>query len=337
MQEATLVNQETTGSVHATRVYVSIAETLREAIAAGRLVEGTVLLERPLAEIFGASRSPVRQALRVLAEEGLVHPFAGRGLLVGRDNAPVRVPVTREILQLRAQGPVVTKVPTWRSLWYDFEREVILRSVYGSGTINELALARRFDVGRTVAHDLLLHAQQVGIVFRDRRARWSIVQFDDNRLDNLYSLRLILEPVALRLAADRVPRARLTPMIENCRVLLEEPVGDARSALDRLEYDLHIECLEHSANAELPRALRVSNSMLIAGKHIQAEVGQVGTAPPPMIAEHCAVLEALASGRVEHAVEQLAAHLESSRRRSEMRVAAFLARNPSYEIAYVST
>ncbi len=54
-----------------------------------------MLLEGPLAEIFGASRSPVRQALRLLEREGLLHAFDGRGLLVGRARDPVRIPVTR--------------------------------------------------------------------------------------------------------------------------------------------------------------------------------------------------------------------------------------------------
>ncbi|RMS28868.1 Regulatory protein, GntR, partial [Pseudomonas coronafaciens pv. garcae] len=41
-----------------------------------------VLLEAPLAELFGTSRVPVRKALNLLHEEELISRFDGRGYLV---------------------------------------------------------------------------------------------------------------------------------------------------------------------------------------------------------------------------------------------------------------
>ena len=57
----------------------SAADQLREAIIFGELPMGTPLSEAAIAEKFGISRTPVREALRLLAQEGLVQlrPFAG--------------------------------------------------------------------------------------------------------------------------------------------------------------------------------------------------------------------------------------------------------------------
>lgn len=54
------------------------ADTLREYILLGKLVPGTAIPERDLAESFGVSRTPLREALRLLEVEGLVEFTATR-------------------------------------------------------------------------------------------------------------------------------------------------------------------------------------------------------------------------------------------------------------------
>lgn len=57
----------------------SIQRSLREAIANGSLPAGFRLREIPLAEHFGCSTTPVREALRRLEHEGLVKVYPRRG------------------------------------------------------------------------------------------------------------------------------------------------------------------------------------------------------------------------------------------------------------------
>jgi len=56
--------------------------SVREMILRGRLKPGQRLTEIMLAELLGMSRTPVRQALPVLAREGLLVESGGRGYLV---------------------------------------------------------------------------------------------------------------------------------------------------------------------------------------------------------------------------------------------------------------
>lgn len=55
---------------------------LRERIASGEIERGSRLHQEDLAAEFGVSRTPVREALRRLAAEGLVDLFANRGARV---------------------------------------------------------------------------------------------------------------------------------------------------------------------------------------------------------------------------------------------------------------
>jgi DNA-binding GntR family transcriptional regulator len=59
-----------------------VIEELRLAILSRRLKPGERLVEERLADEFGVSRNPVREAIRVLASEGLVEVTARRGASV---------------------------------------------------------------------------------------------------------------------------------------------------------------------------------------------------------------------------------------------------------------
>lgn len=56
-----------------------LAEALRELITEGELAPGTRLSERTLGDRLGVSRTPLREALRLLAAEGLVQLTPNRG------------------------------------------------------------------------------------------------------------------------------------------------------------------------------------------------------------------------------------------------------------------
>jgi DNA-binding GntR family transcriptional regulator len=61
-----------------------VLEKLREAILSLELVPGTVLARQELADLFGVSQTPVREALLRLSEEGLVDVFPQHATLVSR-------------------------------------------------------------------------------------------------------------------------------------------------------------------------------------------------------------------------------------------------------------
>ena len=59
-----------------------VADALREAIVKGWLRPGERIKEIPLSEQLGVSRGPIREALRLLAHDGLVTIIPNRGAIV---------------------------------------------------------------------------------------------------------------------------------------------------------------------------------------------------------------------------------------------------------------
>ena len=66
------------------RQTAAVAGALRDEIVSMKLVPGIPLQDRVLSERFGVSRTPVREALLRLADEGLVDIFPQSGSFVSR-------------------------------------------------------------------------------------------------------------------------------------------------------------------------------------------------------------------------------------------------------------
>lgn len=81
-----LIGEATTGSpgLGGQALYEGIADSLRERIFAHRLAPGSPVDEVALARHYGVSRTPVREAVKVLASEGLLEVVPYRGCRVAR-------------------------------------------------------------------------------------------------------------------------------------------------------------------------------------------------------------------------------------------------------------
>lgn len=63
-------------------LYREVADRIRDLIERGDLASGQRIPERELCEQFGVSRTPLREALKVLASEGLIELLPNRGARV---------------------------------------------------------------------------------------------------------------------------------------------------------------------------------------------------------------------------------------------------------------
>ena len=86
---------------------------LTERILSGEYAAGTRLTEETLAEEFGVSRTPLREALRRLTAEGLIEPLARRGLRVtSPDNAEIaELFLCRSLIEPRVLIDSLPRIP----------------------------------------------------------------------------------------------------------------------------------------------------------------------------------------------------------------------------------
>ncbi len=99
-----------------------IRNALTDAISSGELAPGTTLDEQQLADRYGASRTPVREALRQLATSGMVEVRPRRGVLVRHVTAEEVMDMFETMAELEA---VCVRLATYRIT--PLERSRLLR------------------------------------------------------------------------------------------------------------------------------------------------------------------------------------------------------------------
>jgi len=135
------------------------AASMREAILSGELLPGAQIVEADIADQMKISRAPVREAIRVLEEEGLVRRVPYKGSFVTRISK-------RDILELYSLRSVIetfaTRLAAQNATPEDLEK---LRDIFtqmrqaakknDNNTVTDLDLLFHRTVCETARHELL--------------------------------------------------------------------------------------------------------------------------------------------------------------------------------------
>ena len=315
-------------------VYRQIAAILQDSINAGRLTPGTILMEGSLAALFGSSRTPVKQALSDLSEQGVIRRFDGRGFIVGSGKAARRVPLTPQQLGLDESNPELPRTWAWQRIYDSVERELIFHSALGRFRVNEVELARYYKVGRTVAHDVLVQAQSSGLLAKDERLRWYVVPLDEKRVCDLYDLRELLEPQAIAASIGHVPADLLAEMAERLEAALAAYPKVSAAEMDALEHGLHVTCVGYCGNREIMEALKRTRCLHFTQKHMLGAQVSYPVAEPFMT-EHLDVIRAMIENRPDDVAAAMRTHLRTARTKVIDRLAAFRSRFDGGALPYI--
>jgi DNA-binding GntR family transcriptional regulator len=143
------------------QLWEAVAERLRAAILGGDLPAGSKLVEAELAEQFGTSRGPVREAIRELARERLVAELPRRGTVVStlttRDL--VEVYAVREALEIGASKTLI-----------DRRSDAELQELESYLEAMEEAWETREDYLVGAVHDLAFHRAVLTLAGNERMA-----------------------------------------------------------------------------------------------------------------------------------------------------------------------
>jgi DNA-binding GntR family transcriptional regulator len=300
------------------RLYQRVFEILAEQIRRGALGAGAILTETGVAARFGISRAPARQALDELVRAGLIARAARRGFQVaGGGPGALASPAGPD-----AAPPEITRLvprPSWERILGEVEGEIMARTSFAAWRVNEAELARHYGVSRTVARDVIGRLQQSGVVQKDTRSRWYAPALTPQHVGELYELRWILEPVALRKSAANLPATLLPELRLNVLLAIEGEGPVAGATLDALENDLHVRLLGHCGNRSLVQAISAPQSLLIVHRFLYRWTAALfGT--EPFLKEHLEVYDRLAAGQVETAADVLENHLRVSLDRALVRI-----------------
>ncbi len=172
-------------------------------------------------------------------------------------------------------------------------------------------LARQLGVSQTPIREALSRLEATGLVTKRHFVGYCCApQLDRRQLDELYELRLLLEPYAARCAAERMSEAQLHEVARLAEAM--EP-GSSRRSYDRFavqDSELHDLIAEGSGNLLVRDALaRLHTHLHIFRLRFHSEVTREAST------EHAALIEALGKRRPADAEAAMRAHIERSYQR----------------------
>ncbi|MCA0272822.1 MAG: GntR family transcriptional regulator [Proteobacteria bacterium] len=190
---------------------------------------------------------------------------------------------------------------------YTLILEAIDNGVYRPGDrLVEAELAERFGVSRTPVREALQRLETQSMLARDGRSL-IVASLDHNQLAELYVVRAELEGLAARLAAKHATTEEvkvLADLIDADRAHLGDPV-----ALSRANRRFHKQIHLASHNRYLVQQLElVHRSMALLATTSLAAEGRGETA----LAEHAAIVQAIAAGNGDAAQAALRAHISKA-------------------------
>ncbi|GGC80746.1 GntR family transcriptional regulator [Chelatococcus reniformis] len=301
---------------------------LRANIMEQRLPRGLVLLEGPIAAIMRTSRAPVQRALQRLSADGLVHRFDGRGYLVGAPGQAI-APIRRDIKALglvlpHGAGEALASRTSWSRIYNTVEADVAGCVVFGKYRIIETELAEHFRVSRTVVREVLGRLQERGLVRKNRSSHWIAGPLTAQTIKDHYAIRHMLEPPALRAAAPRLDRGRLSVLFDELRAA-EAAAGPSRgAAATELDVLLIETCVLATPNEKLNELIRNNLLPVLASERLLRRLGLPGDRTA--LTEHRLIVELLLRGSIDAAAAMLEAHLGAALHRNiaQMKIVAMI-------------
>lgn len=146
------------------------------------------------------------------------------------------------------------KKKTYESLRY----RIITHDLKPGTMINEKELMEHYEIGRTPLRDVLTLLERDGLIDRYPRSGTLVAPMHIHLLRQIIEIRLELDPLAARLAAERIDKAqiqRIKELAELVKNLLEERNNDQELVLGRYEFEFHHLVYEASKNKKLNEIL----------------------------------------------------------------------------------
>jgi DNA-binding GntR family transcriptional regulator len=188
----------------------------------------------------------------------------------------------------------------------ELKRRIVECEYKPGSCINEASLVIDLGFSRTPIREALALIEQEGFIRIMPKKGIFITDISLNDVKQIFQVRKEIEPVALRMAASRLPQQILMEFLDR---FLEE-VPNVRSGL-HLDTAMHLFIIEHCGNRYIIDMMRKvfeeNTRIIISSRQHEVEIHDSR-------AEHVAILRLLLAGDNETAAESMVEHLDHCER-----------------------
>lgn len=283
------------------QVVDQLVASIKEHVVAEGLEPGTRLTERSLAELFRVSRSPIREALKKLADDAVVDKVEGGGYVVGAGSRD-------------AGGDAIAQpgVGPDEEAYLQIARDRLAGRLPERFSENELL--RRYGLTRTQLGNILRRMMQEGWVERLLGHGWAFLPTltSSDTYNQGYRYRILVEPAAILEPGFRVDPKELLRCREEQESLIAGAIQKASPAqIFDSNSRLHETIAGFSGNVFIVESLRRLNRLRRLMEY-QKSIDRVASAR--RCEEHLVLIDLLLDGQLEGAADFLRLHLRDAAR-----------------------
>ena len=205
--------------------------------------------------------------------------------------------------------------PEYRTLSHEIARAIrnaiLTGNLRGGDRLVEAAIAERMGVSRAPVREAIMILEKQGLVTNAPRKGAFVVQWSKADIEEVYTLRVVLEGLAARLAATRITPQESEQMQNIIDRLRHE--GDSLNVEDSIELDLQFHELlwhasKHSRLCSVLTDMRVQMAFFIGRSRSESFKG--AEALNRLANQHQEILDVLRSGDAALADERMREHVE---------------------------
>ena len=279
------------------RLQVQTAEQILDIIRHDGLRAGHHLTELSLCGRIGVSRTPVRAALQMLSDQGILVPRPRHGYVLARNGQDIDIP---------AELPMSADETLYRRL----ARDKVANRL--AACVTETFLMRRYGASRNLVSAALSRLSEEGLVRRGRGREWAFIEIlnSTSAQEESYQLRLMLEPAALLLPTFKADRDELVRLRgQHMSLLAADEIASRSREVFHIDASFHEQLARMSGNSFVLAAVRQQNRLrrLIEYQGYR-DVSRVHA----WCREHVAIIDAILRGAHRKASALLSLHLTNA-------------------------
>lgn len=200
-------------------------------------------------------------------------------------------------------------------------REIVSCRIMPGARVTEPELMGRFGLGKASLRIALQRLAQVGLIASMPRHGYRVAPVTVRDVDEVFALRVALEPLAARLAAGRVSRDKLERLEAACRGQMPGEVGNQIDFFLEANRSFHMAIANASGNERLSRTL---SGLLDEMTRLVALGFGVQRVRPNIENDHTLLIEHLCAGDADAAETVARRHVETFRAMTMEKVIASL-------------
>ncbi len=214
-----------------------------------------------------------------------------------------------DIFQNDGKGDLADLAATTRQTAHEYVREVLRRSILngdlaGGARLVQAELAATLDVSTTPVREALRDLASEGLVRFDPHRCAVVTELDGDDLNDIYEIRRILEPEAMRQSVPHITDALLTQLRKLHQRMIDDPHSASFVDLNRI---FHLAIYEAGTSSRMLSIIRSLEDAAVM--YIGAALKNVSGLRESAIHDHSEILDALEARDTEAAVAAITNHL----------------------------